>query len=336
MTIAVFALLAGLAGVPGQAPHQPPVSAPLPAERPFRFVVLGHVRGDNSGALHPRLAETLHEVRRVRPDVVVLTGDLIWGDYHSWPPDSAIVVEQWRQLDSALATLEVPVYRVPGNHDLHDPITRDIWSRRYGPLPQRIDVRGGRFLMLRSVGVRPTADTDRMTRGVDIDGEQVEFLRRELGTGVQPGPTFIFLHHLLWWGADTTAWWREVHPLLAASGASAVFSGDYGPMKFSTMDRDGVRYFQTSIEFPVPVVMQRNRLASRLLSSQFDNFLVVSVDDEDVSVDVHTVAAVSSGQFTPERWREINEVPPDRPQQSLWQKAWAMVDSPKRLLAAGW
>jgi len=335
MTITALALLALLASGSIQAPPAPRVTVPTSAGPPFRFVVLGHLRGDNSGELSPKLAEVLDEVRRVRPDCVVLTGDLIWGDYHTWPPDSAKVVEQWRQLDSALATLGVPIYRIPGNHDLHDPITRDIWRQRYGPLPQRIDVRGHRFLMLRSAWIRPTGDSDRMTRGMNLDGEQVEFLRRELATVPQRGRTFVFLHHLLWWEADTAAWWREIHPLLAASGTSAVFSGDYGPMKFSTMNRDGVRYFQTSIEFPVPVVMQRNRLASRLLSSQFDNFLVVNVDGDDVSVDVHTVAAVSSGQFTPERWREINEVPPDRPQQSAWRKAWEMVDSPKRLLAAG-
>jgi hypothetical protein len=138
------------------------------------------------------------------------------------------------------------------------------------------------------------------------------------------------MHHLLWWEPDTAEWWRQVHPLLAAARTAAVFSGDYGPMKFSTMERDGVRYLQTSIEDSVPVVMQRNRLPSRLLSSQFDNFLLVTVEGREVSVEVRTVAAVSSGQFSPERWRAINEDPP-RP--TRWEQVWDLIGSPRRLMA---
>jgi hypothetical protein len=114
-----------------------------------------------------------------------------------------------------------------------------------------------------------------------------------------------------------------------------VFSGDYGPMKFSALARDGVQYVQSSIEDSVPVIMQRNRMPSRLLSSQFDNFLVVTTRGSEVSLEVKTVAAISSGQFTPARWRAINEGPDTRPAKPVSQQVWEVVGSPKRLAALG-
>jgi hypothetical protein len=122
-------------------------------------------------------------------------------------------------------------------------------------------------------------------------------------------------------------WWREIHPLLAAAGVRAVFSGDYGPLKFSTAERDGVRYYQSSIETPVGLAILQNRVASRVLSSQFDNFLEVAVAGPSVDVRVHPVAEVSSGEFTPDRYRAINDRVP-APPPSLLQR---LTASPKRL-----
>ncbi len=308
----------------GAAPHAGP---------DLTFVVLGHLRGDGHGLNH-KIAEVLAEVRRARPDAVFLTGDIIWGDYNSKHTDSAAVEAEWNQVDSALATLGVPVYRVPGNHDINDAVTRDIWSRRYGALPQAVTIRGNRFLLLASGWVPESGDTGKALyiRGKDLDQKQVAFLREQLAQPAPPGHTFVVMHHLLWWEADTASWWREVHPLLAGAKVSMVFSGDYGPMKFSALARDGVQYVQSSIEDSVPVVMQRNRLPSRLLSSQFDNFLVVTSRGPEVSLEVRTVAVISSGQFSPSRWHDINEIPPTRPRLSLGQRVWEQVGSPKRLV----
>jgi predicted phosphodiesterase len=297
-------------------------------------VVLGHLRGDGHGLNH-KAAEVLAEVRRAKPDVVFLTGDIIWGDYNSKHTDSAAVEAEWNQVDSAVATLGVPVYRVPGNHDINDAVTRDIWNRRYGALPQAVTIRGNRFLLIASGWVPEPGDTGKAlyVRGKDLDARQVSFIRDQLAQPPAAGHTFVVMHHLLWWEPDTASWWRQVHPLLAGAKVSIVFSGDYGPMKFSALQRDGVQYVQSSIEDSVPVIMQRNRLPSRLLSSQFDNFLVVTTRGPEVSLDVRTVAAISSGQFSPSRWHDINEIPPSRPKQSLWQRVWEQVGSPKRLAA---
>ena len=326
MSPSVLALIALLL-----APVHPP-TAPLHEHvgPPFRFVVLGHVRGGVRGGMNLKLAELLREVRRLNPECIVLTGDIVWGDYQSWPPDSARVEGEWQEIDSAMATLDVPVFRVPGNHDLHDPITREIWWRRYGSLPRAVEVGGNRFLLLRSAHIRAAADTapPKFIRGVDLDSTQLDFLRRELSRDDVTGRTFVFVHHLLWWEPDDGAWWRDVHPLLTGR-VDAVFSGDFGPLKFSNLERDGVRYYQTSFEDSIPVVMQRNLVSNRVLASQFDNFLEVESGAEGVTVRVHVFAAESSGQFTPGRFAEVTRPAPPEP---LWRRLLRQLRRPDRAL----
>lgn len=318
-------LLLALAALPGV-----PTAQPVPTAQ--RFVVLGHIRGDASRGLSPRLTELLDRVRRIRPEFVLLTGDIIWGDVQDEVTDPTSLERQWNEVDSALATLGVPVFRVPGNHDISDGVSRDLYARRYGLPPQTVRIGPSRILLLSSTWIPPVGDTGkrRYIRGHPLDPEQIEFLRRELAS--PPGAarhTFVAMHHLLWWDPDDGPWWREVHPLLAQAGVRAVFTGDYGPLKFSTVERDGVRYYQTSIETPVSLQILRNRLSSRLLSAQFDNFLEVQVEGPGVDVMVHPVAEVSSGEFTPARYRAVNEV--QELPEPLARRIWNRIGTPKRL-----
>jgi len=301
------------------------------ADDPLRFVVLGHIRGDSRHRINTKLAELLAEVRTVKPDFVVLAGDIIWGDVINNPSRIDELEAEWNAVDSALATLRVPVYRVPGNHDIPDIGARDVWIRRYGRPPSVVTMRGTRLILLSSAHIPADGDTthDRYIGGVDIDSAQVEFLRRTLAdTGY--AHTFVFTSHLLWW-KDDSRWWRDVHPLLVAAHVDNVFSGDYGPMKFSTRKRDGIRYYQTSIEgLGPPDVMLRNRPGARLLSGQFDNYLEVRVGDS-VQVVVQTIGEVSSGMFTPERWTAIERAPPAplairiQPLMDTWKKKVALA-----------
>ena len=326
MRYSLLALLASL-GWPGQA-----ATTPAPPGSRYSFVVLGHLRGGPDGP-NPKLPEVLAKVRALRPAFVVMTGDLIWGDVERNPADRASLEREWNHLDSAVATLGVPVFRVPGNHDISDVVSRDVFTARYGRLPQAVTLGRTRLLLLSSTWTPADGDTGKMLhlRGVDLDSTAVSWLRRELA---KPGfdHTFTFVHHLLWWEPDSGRWWREVHPLLAAAKVGAVFSGDLGPLKFSTRRRDGVGYFQGAIETEPSLTMLRNRMGSRLLSSQFDNFLEGVVDGDSVEVRVHTVAEISSGAFTPEHYDHVNAPPAPVP---VWARVRQSIDSPIRIAALG-
>jgi hypothetical protein len=296
----------------------------------FSFVVLGHIRGDDNGQLNPLFDELLVKVGKRAPDMIFLTGDMIWGDVNVGVPDAAAIKRDWDRLDAALAQLGVPVYRVPGNHDINDPVTRDIYFARYGQLPQAITYRGNRFILLNSSWVPEGSESPPVPRpyirGKQLGPEQIGFIRNELSDRHRYDHVFLFVHHMLWWHREEAAWWREVHPLLVAGNVRAVFGGDYGPMKFSHMSRDGIDYFQCSIEGNIGIQMLRGLISSRLLSQQFDNFLYVRVDSSHVTVDVETVGEISSGKFTPQRWRAINEYEP--PKKSLEERLWDVVGSP--------
>lgn len=294
------------------------VGGPPPAPRlapgaPYSFVVLGHLRGDLSGP-NFKLAEVVDRVRQLHPTFIVLVGDAIWGDTEKKVAGYASVRRQWEYLDSALAIVGVPVYRVPGNHDINDIPTRDVYRERYGILPQSVAIGDSRLLLLSSAWVPQDGDTRKnpMVRPPDLDSTHKAWLAQELP---KPGfaHTFVIMHHLLWWQDDDGPWWRDVHPLLARARVDGVFSGDYGPMKFSHLTRDGVRYFQTSMEDSVSREIQRGMLSSRLLSAQFDNFLEVRVIGPKVDVHVRTFAETATQQFTPERWKFVNAPLPPPP-----------------------
>ena len=282
----------------------------------FSFVVLGHIRGDANGKDSPMLDELLVKVRRHAPDLIFLTGDMIWGDVHSVAVDADAIKRDWDRLDAALAQLGVPVYRVPGNHDIADPVTRDIYFARYGELPQAFTYRGSRFILLNSSWVpQGSAPTPRkraynQIRGEQLGSKQIEFIRNELSEPRRYDHVFLFMHHLLWWHKEEAAWWRDVHPLLVGRDVRAVFGGDMGPLKFSHLRRDGVDYIQSSIEGTPSIEILRALNSSRLLSQQFDNYLYVTVDGPQVAVHVETVGEFSMGNFTPERWRAVDEYKP--------------------------
>lgn len=296
----------------------------------FSFVVLGHIRGGANGEFNYIIDEILDDVARTRPDLVVLTGDMIWGDYQTTgTTDTAALRQDWDTLDAMMSRLGVPVLLVPGNHDLHDPGSRDLFLGRYGPLPRVVDFHGSRLILLSSAYIPPgdTLPGRRYIRGVPLDSAQRAFVREALADTAAYEHAFLFMHHMLWW-EDDAPWWSEVHPLLAGR-VEAVFAGDYGPMKFSHLERDGVHYLQSSVEgYPTTRILQ-SMISSRLLYQQFDNFLHVTVAGPAVSVDVEAVGAITGAKYTPARWREIN-APLER---TLMERARRFLESPRRLAA---
>lgn len=282
--------------------------APPPVDDPssFTFAVLGHVRGGKDGELYYLLDDLLAKVRARDPDFVVLTGDMIWGQYHRPHSEPEGIREEWRALDDSLASLGVPVYRVPGNHDINDAVTRDVYFERYDTLPRAFDVGESRFVLLSSTWIPGEERNQNLfTRGESMSPAEIAFLEETLPGDGSYRHAFVFMHHLLWWDDDDGPWWEEVHPILSDGGVEAVFTGDYGPMKFSHRRADGIDYYQSGVAPDPFLELLRAHESHRLLAQQFDNWLFVTVDGADVRVEVETSGATASGHFTPERWRDL-------------------------------
>jgi hypothetical protein len=323
-----LAVLPLLAGIPLDAPAQ---SDSL-AARPFSFAVVGHVRGKNDGQLNPKMGELLERLRRVHPDLVLLTGDIVWGDVQSNPADTAEVRREWAEVDSAFGTLGVPVYRVPGNHDISDIGTRDLFWSRYGKVPAVVERFGSRFILLGSAWIPADGDTShqRIVRPTALAPAQIAFLKSELAREGTWDHTFVVMHHMLYWSNDAP-WWRDVHPMLADAGVSAVFAGDYGPLKFSHLTRDSVQYLQASMEGIMTLQTLQNFERSRVLSSQFDNFLVIRVNGPVMTPEVETLGEFSSPQFQPAFYDSMMP----QPKPTGWRSNLAELATPRKLLILG-
>lgn len=328
-------------------------------ERPgrFTFAVVGHIRGNTDPELHPRLDELVEELRRLKPDLLFLTGDMIWGSVPQALTDSAAVAAQWDRLDARLEALGIPIFRVPGNHDIHDPVTRDVFLERYGPLPRTLNFRGSRFFLLNSTFTPAGNDSVplamKLGKTVRLDSVQVGFVRRQLERE-RFAHNFLLMHHVLWW-EEGAPWWQELHPTLAAHGVDAVFAGDLGPAMYTHMTRDSVEYFRTTLNAIAHRAGAASTPAGLIHTVQFENFLLVTVDGPSVSYRVHTIGAISSSAFAPARWREAFGSTPDpgryydpasyRPPPpaskakpgapSLLARLWGEIGSPRRLAAIG-
>lgn len=115
-----------------------------------------------------------------RPDLVVLTGDLV---------DRGLP-EEYTHLRGILAGLEIPFYLVPGNHDrrdaLRDAFPDHTYLPREGFLNWVVDSEIGRFIGLDSV-IPGHPDGE-------ICAERAAWLDEQLSAR-RNLPTFLFMHH---------------------------------------------------------------------------------------------------------------------------------------------
>lgn len=93
----------------------------------FSFVLLS----DRTGLARPGVFEHAVSITNLmRPDFALQVGDLIEG--YTDDPDE--LARQWAHMDTVTAELDVPLFHVPGNHDVSNQMMRDEWIRRFGVL----------------------------------------------------------------------------------------------------------------------------------------------------------------------------------------------------------
>lgn len=297
----VLVFLAVLAGAGG-------ASAPAHSEEDrLRFAVMGHLRGNQNGELNPWMDEIVEAVAEEAPQVLFLTGDMIWAEYHAERVDRKVIEQDWDLLEETLRPIGAPLHIVPGNHDINDPVTAAVFRERFGPRPAAVRMGDSLFLLLDSTlhdDAVPTPSPRTYTRTEALPAEQVTWIRQSLAEHGDARHVFVFMHHVLWWAEDA-AWWKDVHPILTQHPVRAVFAGDFGPLKFSHTERDGIQYIQSAIEGFSHVQTARNFESTRVMNYQFENFIVVDVEGDTVDFQVRTAAALATGKQSPERHHQI-------------------------------
>ncbi len=91
----------------------------------FQFVIIG----DRTGGHRPGVFETaIGQVNLLQPEFAVSVGDLIEG----YTESQKEISQQWDEVETMVAKLQMPFFYVVGNHDVSNPAMLDIWKSRRG------------------------------------------------------------------------------------------------------------------------------------------------------------------------------------------------------------
>ena len=108
----------------------------------FQFAVIGDRTG---GADHRGIfVRAMDQLNLLQPEFVINVGDLIEG----YSEDRAALKAEWDQVDGMLGRLEMPLFRVLGNHDLGNDTMKQVWNERYGPTYYHFVYRDVLFIVL--------------------------------------------------------------------------------------------------------------------------------------------------------------------------------------------
>ena len=330
-------------GLGGPAAADVAASAPSPVtrdsaseDRPFSFVVWGHPRGAKPGDPPYHGEEIVDRIKELKADLLIMTGDMIWGAVYEPTVGPDDLRADWDRLDAAVATLGIPVHRVPGNHDIHNFMTRDVYLERYPKPPTAFTYANCRFILLDTVGIDQrsvNADAYWGSPGLPLDAGQLEFLRKEMQQQEGYRHVFIFMHHSSWHGQGSQHWWDDVHPILRGTKTRAVFNGNPRRLKYMHSERDGIHYIQSSQLRPPSPRKARYFMESWPLVAHPDTIQHVRVDGDRVRYDTIMVGAFDSRGLSPDYWEKVDRSP--GPADLLAVTFHRKFRHPKQLLVGG-
>jgi hypothetical protein len=227
---------------------KPPVLQPIGGERPVKsagssvlFVVGGDNRPTQKGAPLPPVFTTLfQEIGWIHPDLVIWSGDAVYGYCDSRPQLDA----EYRRFRAIAELPRVPLYNAPGNHEIHADVSRcseqekaaacagepcavEAYHRNFGDLYGSFDVGDVHFIAL---------DAERIGKPYpEVDPEQMRWLRADLEEHQHDRAIFVFSHSEFYsspvidfaqgQGHPAIANRAELHELFRRYPVKAVFSG---------------------------------------------------------------------------------------------------------------
>ena len=228
------------------------IGAPLykTAAKPFTFVQLsdshiGFNKPPNADA-RATFREAIAKVKAlpVQPDFIIHTGDV----------SQLSKDEEFDDAEQMLGEANLPVFFIPGEHDMLDPAGGKAFLNRFGKGTQgagwySFDHRGVHFVALVNV-----ADLKPGGMG-NLGAEQLRWMKADLADKHSSTPIVVFAHIPLWtvyadwgWGTDDSA---EALKLLARFGSVTVLNGHIHQI---TQKIEGRIAFHTarSTAFPQP------------------------------------------------------------------------------------
>jgi hypothetical protein len=226
---------------------------------PFSFAIVGETRDALPYRSSPVFQQIIRQVNVQRANFMVLLGDVIDGG------DNVAAPRQWNEFEHTIRTATAPLVCAPGEHDIWNKTSAQVWAERIGPCWYSFDYSESHFIILDS-----EADPRHW-----ITGDQLTWLRKDLEAAKRSKNIFVFLHRSLF--ADPATNWDTVHGMLMGYPVKAVFGSHLSRYEMMPT-RQGIQYYSTGgggAEMSDPPEL-----------GGFPHFMVVTVFNSQVKVEV--------------------------------------------------
>ena len=147
----------------------------------FRFAIVSDRNGGYREGIFP---EAIEKLNMLQPEFVINVGDLIAG----YSEDAEKVIGEYAEVDAELAPLEMPFFRVPGNHDITNETMVRLYHERYGRSYYHFRYKDVLFLCLNSED--PPQN--------NLSEAQLAYFSQALADNADARWTLVFLHKPLW------------------------------------------------------------------------------------------------------------------------------------------
>ncbi len=244
---------------------QPTVSKVNPQD--FTFAVIGDRTGGAKPQIFRKILSTIHALN---PDFVINVGDLIEG----YTQNQTRINLEWDSIFTDLGRLKEKFYFTPGNHDIWDSLSYQIYLNRIGYSKPYYNFSIGKnhFMVI---------DNSRQEKPTDIDTVQLKWLNSTLSKFKKQDRIFCFLHKSFWKDAYINNRPDSLHKLFVKYGVDYVFSGH--DHFYCQLNWDGITYTQIGPSGSRYKIYRKEELGA------FQNFCVVTVKKNDVAIKVFKV-----------------------------------------------
>jgi hypothetical protein len=251
-------------------------------KRSFSFVVLGDRTG---GAVQEIFEQFIVKIKELNPDFIISVGDLIEG----YTKSEATINQEWDSIFMNLKELKEKFYFTPGNHDIWDSLSYEIYLKRTGLKKSyyNFSFHRAHFIVL---------DNSRVEEPNNYDPDQIRWLTQVLKSYKKKDLIFCFMHRPFWKDGYLNQTPDTLHKLFVKFGVDYVFSGH--DHFYTYLLWDGVRYFQVG---PSGSRFKKYRKEE---FGAFQNIVRVTVKDSDVKVEVLT----ADGRELPYDYIILNDI----------------------------
>jgi hypothetical protein len=194
----------------------------------FQFAIVSDRTGGHRSKI---FSQAVARLNLLQPEFVLSVGDLIEGGGNNTERLQA----QWKEFDGYISRLQMPFFYVPGNHDIGNATTNQVWGEKFGRRHYHFVYRNVLFLCLNSEDP-PGSGAGHFSK------EQIDYARQTLAANQDVRWTVVVFHKPVWTAGNLPqTGWLEIEQALKGRSYT-VFVGHIH--RYQKFVRHGMNYYQ--------------------------------------------------------------------------------------------